>query len=96
MVWILTLALQLGFLAAGVLRAEQAGVWSWSMFFFALGFAAVEIIIGVVPAMTLDLHSRSYWWIVGAGWLIAALNFVWFIIVCRRWKPTGGGPGQSR
>jgi hypothetical protein len=56
------------------------------MFIFALGFAALEVVLAVVPVWTLAAHSRRFWWIVGAGWLIAALNFIWFIIACRRWK----------
>jgi hypothetical protein len=87
MIWILALALQVGFIVAGIRRDEQAGLWSWSKFFFALGFAAVEVALVIVPVITLDLHGRWYWWIAGAGWLIAVLNFIWFIIACRRWKP---------
>jgi hypothetical protein len=90
MIWILVLVLQVAYIVLGIRREQQAGLWSWSKFAFALGFAAIEIVIGVVPAMTLDMHGSSYWWIVGAGWLIAALNFIWFIIACRRWKLPDG------
>ena len=90
MIWILALALQVGFIVVGIRRDERAGVWSWSKFLFALGFAAVEVALAIVPVLTLDLHSRRFWWIVGAGWLLAALNFIWFIITCRRWKLPDG------
>jgi hypothetical protein len=83
------LALQVGFIVIGIRRDEKAGVWSWPLFFFALGFAAAEVALVIVPVLTLDQGSRLFWWIVGAGWLIAALNFIWFIIVCRRWKLPG-------
>jgi len=49
------------------------------------------------------VNSRWFWWIYGAGWLIAAFNFIWFIIACRRWKLPDGRTslqaerdGQSR
>lgn len=90
MIWILMLALQVGFIVVGIRREQQAGLWSWSKFAFALGFAAVEVALAIVPVLTLDMHSRPFWWIVGAGWLIAVLNFTWFIIACRRWKLTAG------
>lgn len=97
------LALQIGFIVVGIRREEQAGLWSWSKFLFALGFAAVEVALVIVPVLTLDQNSRPFWWIVGAGWLIAALNFIWFIIACRRWKLPDGRTalqaerdGQSR
>jgi hypothetical protein len=44
----------------------------------------------IVPVLTLDQNSRWFWWILGAGWLVAALNFIWFIITCRRWKLPDG------
>ena len=84
------LGLQIGFIVVGIRREEQAGLWSWSMFAFALGFAAAEVVIAVVPAATIGMQNRWFWWVVGAGWLIAALNFIWFIMVCRRWKLPDG------
>jgi hypothetical protein len=90
MIWILMFALQIGFIVVGIRREEKAGLWSWSKFLFALGFAAVEVALVIVPVLTLDQNSRLFWWILGAGWLIAALNFVWFIIACRRWKLPDG------
>jgi Ca2+/Na+ antiporter len=90
MFWILTLVLQVGFIVAGIRHEEKAGLWSWSKFLFALGFAGVEVVFAIVPVLTLDMHSRPFWWIVGAGWLVAVLNFIWFIIACRRWKLPDG------
>ena len=97
------LVLQVGFIVVGIRREEQAGVWSWSKFCFALGFAAVEVAIITLPILTLDVNSRWFWWIVGAAWLIAVLNLIWFIIACRRWKLPDGRTslqaerdGQSR
>ena len=103
MIWVLMLILQIGFIVVGIRREEKAGLWSWSKFFFALGFAAVEVAIITLPILTLDVNSRWFWWIYGAGWLIAAFNFIWFIIACRRWKLPDGRTslqaerdGQSR
>jgi hypothetical protein len=90
MTWILVLALQVGFIAVGIRQDEKAGLWSWSKFLFALGFAALEVALVVGPILIFDRNSPLFWWIYGAGWLIAALNFVWFIIACRRWKLPDG------
>jgi hypothetical protein len=90
MIWILMLVLQVYFIVVGIRREEKAGLWSWSKFFFALGFAAVEVALVIVPVLTLDPDSRRFWWIVGAAWLIAVLNLIWFIIACRRWKLPDG------
>jgi hypothetical protein len=97
MIWILMLLLQIGFIVVGIRREEKAGLWSWTKFFFALGFAAVEVALVIVPVLILDPNSRRFWWIVGAGWLVAALNFVWFISACRRWKlPDGRSSLQAQ
>jgi hypothetical protein len=103
MIWVLMLILQVGFIVVGIRREEKAGLWSWSKFLFALGFAGVEVALITAPIMTLDPNSRLFWWIYGASWLIAALNFIWFIIACRRWKLPDGRTslqaerdGQSR
>src|ERR1700722_6256425 len=90
MIWILMLALQVGFIVIGICREEKAGLWSWTKFLFALGFAGAEVWLGIVPGLSIDQARRLFWWVAGAGWLIAALNFVWFIIACRRWKLSGG------
>jgi len=84
------LALQIGFIVIGIRREEKAGLWSWTKFLFALGFAAVEVALVIVPVLTIDLANWLFWWVAGAGWLIAALNFIWFIIACRRWKLPDG------
>ena len=84
------LALQIGFIVIGIRREEKAGLWSWTKFLFALGFAAVEVALVIVPVLTIDLANWLFWWVAGAGWLIAVLNFIWFIIACRRWKLPDG------
>ena len=86
MAWILFLVLQIAFIVVGIRRDEQAGLWSWSKFLFALGFAALEAILVVAPIFALELNDPRFWWACGVAWVIAGLNFIWFIIACRRWK----------
>lgn len=88
--WLLFVGLQVYFLIAGIRREEQAGLWSWSKFFFALGFAALEGVIVILPIIVFGIRSRYFWWGCGVAWTIAAANFIWFIVACRRWKLPDG------
>jgi hypothetical protein len=88
--WLAVIALQIYFVIAGIRQEERAGLWSWSKFFFALGFGALESVIVVLPIFLVGIHSRYFWWACGTGWAIAAANFVWFILTCRRWKLPDG------
>jgi hypothetical protein len=90
MFWLLYIPLQIYFILSGIRREEQAGQWSWSKFLFALGFAALDFSIVMLPIYTLNPHSRYYGLSVVAAWIIAALNFIWFILVCRRWRLPDG------
>ena len=55
-----------------------------------LSFAALEMILIMTPLTCINPHSRYF----NAAWItatvIAALNFIWFIIVCRRWRLPDG------
>jgi hypothetical protein len=84
--WIFSLLLALGFAFAGYSRAKRAGLWSWSKFAFTLGFAALECVIVIAPIALGKLSSPYFWPVYIAAWIVAAANFVWFILVCRRWK----------
>jgi hypothetical protein len=93
MVWVFFLFLQIAFIAHGIRQDERARLWSWSKFFFALAFAALEITILIVPLTWVDPHGpHAHYFIpvLVATCTIAALNFVWFIIVCRRWRLPNG------
>jgi hypothetical protein len=37
-----------------------------------------------------DVHSRYFIPVYVTSWIVAALNFIWMIIVARRWKLPDG------
>jgi hypothetical protein len=88
--WILFVFLQVTVIAAGIRQERRAGVWSWSKFIFALGFAALEILITGAPLYFFDMKDPRFMPAFIAAWAIAALNFIWMIIVARRWKLPDG------
>jgi len=88
--WISFVVLQLVFVVTGIRNEERAGIWSWSKAAFALGFAALEVVIVTVPIFIIGLHSPYFLPVFAAAWVVAALNFIWMIIVARRWKLPDG------
>jgi hypothetical protein len=90
MIWLLALIAQVVFVVAGVRRDRQAGVWAWSKFAFTLAFAALECLLLIPPIVLLDPRGRLFGPIFASAGLIAALNFIWFIIACRRWRLPDG------
>ena len=84
--WILFAVIQIGVIVTGIRNEQRAGLWSWSKFVFAIGFGLLEVIIMVVPLSYIDLKSRWFVPVMSAAGCIAALNFIWMIIVARRWK----------
>lgn len=87
MIWLCFLALQFYIIFSGVRQQEHDGAWSWPMFAFVLGFAVFECLILILP-IRLGIDGNPYFMPVYiAAWVVAALNFVWFLRVCRRWKP---------
>lgn len=94
--WICIVAAQFLVIAAGIRDEQHAGLWSWPKFIFALGFAALECIIVIVPAYYIhDVHNRYFLVVYIASWIVAALNFIWMIIVMRRWKLSNGRTSPS-
>jgi hypothetical protein len=88
MIWLLFIPLQLYLVISGIRQQEHDGTWSWSLFAFALGFIAFEVLLLTLP-LRLGMHGNRYFVpVYVAAWIIAALNFIWFLRVCRRWKPT--------
>lgn len=88
--WIVFVVLQGVMVISGIRREERAGRWSWSGFVFALGFAALEGVLISAPLFLMDMNSRYFWPVYAAAWVVAAGNFVWFLIVMRRWKMKDG------
>ena len=88
--WILVVVSQLIVIAGGIQSERRAKLWSWSKFVFALAFAALEVIIVTVPLYLVDLHGRWFVSIMSIAGIVAALNFVWFIVIARRWKLPDG------
>ena len=88
--WFLFAILQITVIVTGIRREQRTGQWSWSRFVFILGFAGLEIVITGAPLYYFDMKGPYFMPTFIAAWVIAALNFVWFIIVCRRWKLPDG------
>ncbi|KAA6459546.1 hypothetical protein DYQ86_15595 [Acidobacteria bacterium AB60] len=90
MVWGLAVLVQIVVIVSGIRQEQRAGLWSWSKFVFALAFGAMEFLILVVPITYIDLHSRYFVPALSAAGILAALNFLWMIIVARRWRLPDG------
>ena len=88
--WIIFAVLQISVIVSGIRQEQRTGQWSWSKFVFTLGFAGLELVITFAPLYYFGLKSPYFMPTFIAAWVIAALNFVWFIIVCRRWKLPDG------
>ena len=92
--WVISvLLLQIAVIILGIRQEQRAGRWSWSKFAFALAFGAMECIIIVGPTLLLDMRSSYFIPAISAAFLVAALNFIWMILVARRWKLPGGRKG---
>ena len=88
--WIFFIVLQAIFIGAGIRNEQRAGLWSWSKFAFALSFAALEVAILIGPIVLMDVKSPRFMPVFIIAWVVAALNFIWMIIVARRWKLPDG------
>jgi hypothetical protein len=88
--WILALALQATVIGCGIRQEQRAGLWSWSKFFFALAFGILECIILMAPDTYIDPRNRYFVPVMITAAVVAALNFIWFIVVMRRWRLPDG------
>lgn len=88
--WILFAVLQVTVIVSGIRREQRAGLWSWSKFAFALGFAALEVAITLAPLYYFGVKDPRFVPAFIAAWVVATLNFIWMIIVARRWKLPDG------
>jgi hypothetical protein len=90
MLWIGFAALQIIVVIAGIRQEERAGLWSWTKFAFTLAFAGLEVTILLTPILLMDVKSPRFAPVFSAAGVLAALNFIWMIIVARRWKLPDG------
>jgi len=90
MLWIAFAVFQTVVIVTGIRQEQRAGLWSWSKFVFTLVFAALEIVILLTPIWLIDLKSPRFVPALSVAGVIAALNFIWFIIVARRWRLPDG------
>jgi hypothetical protein len=90
MAWILFVVLQFIVVYTGIRKEKRTGQWSWSKFAFAIGFGLLECLIVLTPIFYFDMKSPWFIPAFSVAWVIAALNFVWMIIVARRWKLPDG------
>src|SRR5450432_3082954 len=90
MIFIAFAILQFLVIVAGVRQEQRAGLWSWSKFVFALAFGGLEVGILLAPIFLMDVKSPRFLPVFCAAGFVAALNFIWMIIVARRWKLPDG------
>jgi hypothetical protein len=88
--WILFGLAQAIVIWSGIRREQRAGEWSWSKFVFALAFAGLECGVLLGPILTMDLKGPWFVPVLAGAAVVAAANFVWFILVCRRWRLPDG------
>ena len=89
--WVLAVfVLQIVMIVAGIRKEQHAGLWSWSKFAFTLGFAGLECAILIGPLTVMNVKSPDFLPVYVTCGVIAALNFIWMIIVARRWKLPDG------
>ena len=94
--WIFFVALQAIFIGAGIRNEQRAGLWSWSKFAFALAFAALKVTILIGPIVLMDVKNPRFVPVLITAWAVAALNFIWMIIVARRWKLPDGRTSSAK
>jgi hypothetical protein len=90
MMWIAFVIFQAVIIVAGIRQEQRAGLWSWSKFVFALAFGSLEVGILLAPIFMMDVKSPRFMPVFCAAGVVAALNFIWMIIVARRWRLPDG------
>jgi hypothetical protein len=90
MEWIFFAICQILVVVAGIRQEQREGLWSWSKIVFALAFGGLEVGILITPVLLMDVRSPRFLPVLGAAGFVAALNFIWMIIVARRWRLPDG------
>ena len=88
--WTVVVLVQAIVIWSGIRQERRAGMWSWSKLVFALAFAGLEVVVLVVPILYLDIKGPWFVPVFCGAAVVAAGNFIWFIIVCRRWRLPDG------
>jgi hypothetical protein len=88
--WILVIVIQAIVIVAGIQNEQRLGLWSWSKFVFAIAFGLLEVVILLAPIYYIPVKSPRFMPVFIAAGVVAALNFIWMIIVARRWKLPDG------
>ena len=86
MIWLAFVALQFVMVYRMYRHAKAENMWSWSGFAFSIAFALFEVVLVTVPAYMLRNNTWWMWRVYALCWVVAAVNFIFFICVMRRWK----------
>ena len=92
--WILFIVIfiiiQVIVIVSGIRNEQRLRLWSSSKFVFAIAFGLLEAGLVLAPVIYINLKSRWFVPVFSAAGGVAALNFIWMIIVARRWKLPDG------
>ena len=86
MIWLAFVALQFVMVYRMYRHAKAENMWSWSGFAFSIAFALFEVVLVTVPAYLLRNNTWWMWRVYALCWVVAAVNFIFFIRIMRRWK----------
>ena len=86
MIWLAFVALQFVMVYRMYRHAKAENMWSWSGFAFSIAFALFEVVLVTVPAYMLRNNTWWMWRVYVLCWVLAAVNFMFFIRIMRRWK----------
>jgi hypothetical protein len=88
--WIVFGVVQAIVIWSGIRQEQRMGGWSWSKFVFTLAFAGLEVVVLLVPILSMDMKDPWFVPVLSGAAAVAAGNFAWFIVVCRRWRLPDG------
>src|ERR1700735_3354021 len=86
MIWLGFVALQFVMVYRMYRHAKAENLWSWSGFAFSIAFALFEVALVTLPAYLLRSNPWWMWRVYALCWVVAAVNFIFFIRIMRRWK----------
>ena len=92
MIWLAFVALQFAMVYRMYRHAKAENMWSWSGFAFSIAFALFEVVLVTVPAYMLRNNTWWMWRVYALCWVVAAVNFILFIRIMRRWKIGNANP----